>query len=52
MDKVTSMAERKAELYAGAGVNILFLGDDIWMQQTILMSTSLYRDRIKLRSAV
>ena len=49
LDRVTAMAERKAELYARAGVDILFLGDDIGMQRTILMSTALYRGFLKPR---
>lgn len=42
LDKVTEMAIQKAKLYVTAGVDILFLGDDVGMQQTIMMSEELY----------
>lgn len=41
LDKVTEQASLRAQAYASAGVDILFLGDDIGMQNTILMSEEL-----------
>ena len=39
----------RAKLYAQADVDILFLGDDIGMQQTIMMSEEMYTTWIKPR---
>ena len=48
-DRVTKIALRKAELFAKAGVDIIFLGDDIGMQSSIMMSKELYSEHIKYR---
>lgn len=42
LDRVTDISCRNAAAYAGAGADILFLGDDIGMQRTALMSRELY----------
>ena len=44
LDKVTDMAVMRAEAYVKAGADVLFLGDDIGMQHTIMMSISLHRE--------
>lgn len=49
LDKVTETACARAENYAKAGVDMIFLGDDIGMQKTIMMSESLYVDWLKPR---
>lgn len=49
LEKVTLMSITRAELYAHAGVDILFLGDDIGMQQSIMMSEKLYAKWIQPR---
>lgn len=48
-DKVTEQAIIRATSYARAGVDVLFLGDDIGMQHTIMMSEELYCKWIKPR---
>lgn len=42
LDKVTEMAVMQAESYAQAGADAIFLGDDVGMQHSIMMSVSLY----------
>lgn len=49
LDKVTSLSVRRAVNYAKAGCDILFFGDDIGMQSSIMMSGQLYCDLIKPR---
>lgn len=49
LDVVTRTAIIRAQNYVKAGVDVLFLGDDIGMQKTILMSQDLYRTWIKPR---
>jgi len=49
LDKVTELAITRAEAFAKAGVDIIFLGDDIGMQKTILMSEALYCEWLKSR---
>lgn len=49
LDRVTQISLDKALLYARAGVDMLFLGDDIGMQRTLLMSRELYRTWIQPR---
>ena len=48
-DKVTDIAVKRAVSYAKAGVDCLFLGDDVGMQHTIMMSEELYGQWIKPR---
>ncbi|MCL2812469.1 MAG: hypothetical protein FWD25_11370 [Clostridia bacterium] len=47
LGKVTEIACLRAAAYARADVDILFLGDDIGMQHTPMMSLDLYRAWIK-----
>ena len=49
LDIITGIAVRRAELYAGAGVDILYLGDDIGMQRTAMMSEEMYTFWLKPR---
>lgn len=42
LDRVTANSIRRAEAFARNGADILFLGDDIGMQNTIMMSENLY----------
>lgn len=49
LDKVTEFSMIRALSYAKAGVDVLFLGDDIGMQHTIMMSEELYVTWIKPR---
>ena len=48
-DKVTELSLIRAKAYVNAGVDVLFLGDDIGMQHTIMMSEELYCTWIKPR---
>lgn len=48
-DKVLDMAKIRAKSYVEAGVDVLFIGDDIGMQHTIMMSEDLYCEWIKPR---
>ncbi|MEG2456111.1 MAG: uroporphyrinogen decarboxylase family protein, partial [Oscillospiraceae bacterium] len=49
LDRVTEMSIQRAQLYTAAGVDILYLGDDVGMQQSIMMSEALYTAWIKPR---
>lgn len=51
LDRVTAMSKKRAEILTKAGVDILFLGDDIGMQKTIMMSQTLYDEWLKPRLA-
>ena len=48
---VEARAHQVAEIYTRAGVDILYMGDDIGMQHTIMMSEELYCKWIKPRFA-
>lgn len=48
-DKALEMAKVRAKAYIDAGVDVLFFGDDIGMQHTIMMSEELYCEWIKPR---
>ncbi|MBS6194912.1 MAG: hypothetical protein KH828_04960 [Clostridiales bacterium] len=48
-DKVTEQAVIRAKSFAEAGVDIVFLGDDIGMQNGPMMSGEMYREWIKPR---
>ncbi len=54
LDRITSLREVQAEIFARAGVDILALGDDIAMQTGMLMSPKMWRKWFKsrLRSVV
>ncbi|MBR5871240.1 MAG: hypothetical protein IKZ09_09400 [Clostridia bacterium] len=49
LDRVTDLAVQRAVSYAAAGADGIFLGDDIGMQYTIMMSEPLYRTWIQPR---
>ena len=49
LDRVTEMSIQRAVLYAQAGPDILFLGDDIGMQNSLMMSTEFYNKWLKPR---
>ena len=51
LDRVTSNSVARIQLAARAGVDIVQLGDDIGMQQTIMMSVELWRLWLKPRLA-
>ncbi len=48
-DMVTERACQRARYFAAAGTDVLFLGDDVGMQRTIMMSPELYRAWIRPR---
>lgn len=49
LDAVTERAVTRARAYARAGVDILYLGDDIGMQKAPMMSLELYCKWLKPR---
>ena len=49
LDRITHNAVLRAEAYVRAGADVLFLGDDVGMQRTIMMSEQLYCDWLKPR---
>lgn len=49
LDKVTDLAILRAQNFVKAGADGLFLGDDVGMQHTIMMSEGLYREWIQPR---
>jgi uroporphyrinogen decarboxylase len=51
LDRITRTSEKRAHLFARAGVDILHLGDDIGMQSTPMMSVDLWRTWLKPRLA-
>lgn len=51
LDKVTDIAVTRAESFTKNGVDVLFLGDDIGMQRSIMMSEELYCTWLKPRLA-
>jgi uroporphyrinogen decarboxylase len=51
LDIVTGSAVLRAEAFARAGVDLLYLGDDVGMQRTPMMSMSLYTTWLKPRLA-
>lgn len=51
LDEVTARAAHRAASYARAGVDMLYLGDDIGMQRTPMMSLELYCKWLKPRLA-
>lgn len=42
LDRITDISVLRAESFARNGVDVLFLGDDIGMQRTVMMSEALY----------
>jgi len=51
LDRVTEIAVDKIEQYARSGVDVIYLGDDIGMQHSIMMSEELYRTWLQPRHA-
>lgn len=51
LDTITAHACQRAEAFAGAGADILELGDDIGMQQATMMSEEMYRAWLQPRLA-
>ena len=49
LDRVTETAVMRAEAFAEAGADALFLGDDVGMQHSIMMSETLYDEWLKPR---
>ncbi len=49
LDMVTNLSIEQAEFYARAGCDILWVGDDIGMQKTIMMSEDIYVKWLKPR---
>ncbi|MBQ9116314.1 MAG: hypothetical protein IJY04_04775 [Clostridia bacterium] len=51
LDRVTEISVARARSYAESGVDVLFVGDDIGMQHTVMMSDELYCRWLKPRIA-
>ncbi len=51
LDNITDIACVRAAAYANAGVDIIFLGDDVGMQSSLMMAPELYRTWLKPRLA-
>lgn len=49
LDRVTDLAVQRAESYARAGADGIFLGDDVGMQHTLLLSETLYDEWLQPR---
>ncbi len=49
LDKITEISTQRAKLYVEAGVEVLFIGDDIGMQHSTMMSEALYTEWLKPR---
>ncbi len=49
LDKIMNISIDRAKLYVDAGVDILFIGDDIGMQHNIMMSVNMYVKWLKPR---
>ncbi len=49
LDKVTDISVQNAVSFAKAGADCIYLGDDVGMQHTIMMSESLYGEWLKPR---
>ena len=49
LDKITELAKIRAKAYVEAGADVIYLGDDIGMQHTIMMSEDLYCTWLKPR---
>jgi uroporphyrinogen decarboxylase len=49
LDKVTAISCERAAMYAECGCDIIQLGDDIGMQQSIMMSVELWKEWLKPR---
>jgi uroporphyrinogen decarboxylase len=51
LDKVTTDSANRAAAFARAGVDLINMGDDVGMQDSIMMSEELYREWLKPRLA-
>lgn len=51
LDWVTGLAQQQAEFYVRAGAEVLYLGDDVGMQRSPMMSMALYDTWLKPRLA-
>ena len=51
LDKITDHACQRAAAYAAAGADIIELGDDVGMQETIMMSKEMYAEWLQPRLA-
>lgn len=51
LDRITEISIHRAKAFAKAGVDIILTGDDVGMQNSILMSESMYCEWIKPRFA-
>lgn len=49
LDRITDMSCLRAKMFAGSGVDILHLGDDLGMQKSLMMSRQLYCNWLKPR---
>ncbi len=49
LDKVTELAVQRAEYFMKTGAEVLYLGDDVGMQRTVMMSRDLYQTWLKPR---
>ena len=49
LDRIMETSLAKAKLYARAGADFLYLGDDVGTQKALLMSARMYRDYLKPR---
>ena len=49
LDRITEMSIQRAKLYVEAGVDILYFGDDVGMQHSLMMSEELYVKWLKPR---
>ena len=49
LDKITEHASQRATAFAQAGTDIIHLGDDIGMQETIMMSEDMYKTWLQPR---
>ena len=49
LDKVTELAVQRAEYFMKTGAEVLYLGDDVGMQRTVMMSQDLYQTWLKHR---
>ncbi len=51
LDKITDLSMQRAAAFAAAGADIIELGDDVGMQQAIMMSREMYCEWLKPRLA-
>ncbi len=49
LDRITDFSVKRAEHFAKTGVDVIYLGDDIGMQHSVMMSETLYCDWLKPR---